>query len=119
VTGRSKDLIIIRGRNYYPHDVEALVGEIEGVNPGRVVAFGVPDDASGTEKLILMLELLEGSEAASGQIALAVRRKIAQSLDCTVGDLRIVPPRTLVKSTSGKLARADNRHRYLAMTGAA
>jgi fatty-acyl-CoA synthase len=116
VTGRSKDLIIIRGRNYYPHDIEELVGKVEGVNPGRVVAFGVPDEASGTERLVIMVELLEGYEDRRGQIALAVRQQIAQSLDCTVGDLQIVPPRTLVKSTSGKLARSDNRHRYLART---
>jgi fatty-acyl-CoA synthase len=116
VTGRSKDLIIIRGRNYYPHDIEELVAEVEGINPGRVVAFGVADEASGTERLVVMLELLEGYEDQRGQIALAVRHHIAQSLDCTVGDLQIVPPRTLVKSTSGKLARADNRQRYLAMT---
>ena len=109
-------MIIIRGRNYYPHDIEELVGKVEGVNPGRVVAFGVPDEASGTERLVIMVELLEGYEDRRGQIALAVRQQIAQSLDCTVGDLQIVPPRTLVKSTSGKLARSDNRHRYLART---
>jgi acyl-CoA synthetase (AMP-forming)/AMP-acid ligase II len=108
-------LIIIRGRNYYPHDIEELVGEVEGINPGRVVAFGVPDETSGTERLVVMLELLEGCEDRRGQIALAVRCHVAQSLDCVVGDLQIVPPRTLVKSTSGKLARADNRHRYLAI----
>ena len=47
VTGRLKDLIIIRGRNYYPQDIEALVGEVAGVVPGRVVAFGIPDAVIG------------------------------------------------------------------------
>ena len=48
-----------------------------------------------------------------GKIVLAVRRSIAQSLDCTAGDVRVVPPRALVKSTAGKISRAENRRRYL------
>jgi len=111
VTGRLKDLIIIRGRNYYPQDVEVLVGEVSGVVPGRVVAFGIPDAVTGTEQLIILMEIEEGQ--TPGKIVLAVRRSIAQSLDCTAGDVRIVPPRALVKSTAGKISRAENRRRYL------
>jgi acyl-CoA synthetase (AMP-forming)/AMP-acid ligase II len=111
VTGRLKDLIIIRGRNYYPQDVEVLVGEVAGVVPGRVVAFGIPDAATGTEQLIILMEIEEGE--TPGKIVLAVRRSIAQSLDCTAGDVRVVPPRGLVKSTAGKISRAENRRRYL------
>ncbi len=111
VTGRLKDLIIIRGRNYYPQDVEALVGEVAGVVPGRVVAFGIPDPVTGTEQLIVLMEIEEAQ--TPGKIVLAVRRSIAQSLDCTAGDVRVVPPRALVKSTSGKISRTENRRRYL------
>ena len=111
VTGRLKDLIIIRGRNYYPQDIEALVGEVSGVVPGRVVAFGIPDAVTGTEQLIILMEIEEGQ--TPGKIVLAVRRSIAQSLDCAAGDVRIVPPRALVKSTAGKISRAENRRRYL------
>jgi fatty-acyl-CoA synthase len=111
VTGRLKDLIIIRGRNYYPQDIEALVGEVAGVVPGRVVAFGIPDAVTGTEQLIILLEIEE--DQTPGKIVLAVRRSIAQSLDCTAGDVRVVPPRALVKSTAGKISRAENRRRYL------
>ena len=111
VTGRLKDLIIIRGRNYYPQDIEALVGAVAGVVPGRVAAFGIPDAASGTEQLVILMEIADGE--VPGKVALAVRRAIAQSLDTTAGDVRVVPPRTLVKSTSGKVSRAENRRRYL------
>ena len=45
VTGRKKDLIIVGGKNIYPQDLEALAGEVEGVHPGRVVAFGVFNEA--------------------------------------------------------------------------
>lgn len=116
VTGRLKDLIIIRGRNYYPQDIEALVGEVAGVVPGRVAAFGIPDAATGTEQLVILMEIAEGE--APGKVALAVRRTIAQSLDCTAGDVRVVPPRALVKSTSGKISRPENRRRYLETSGA-
>ncbi|WP_422002463.1 AMP-binding protein [Reyranella sp.] len=115
VTGRLKDLIIIRGRNYYPQDVEALVGTVDGVIAGRVVAFGVPDSVTGTEKLVILLE--SRPEEPTGKVVLAVRRQIAQSLDCTAGDVRIVPPRSLVKSTAGKISRAENRRRYLETAG--
>jgi fatty-acyl-CoA synthase len=114
VTGRVKDVIILRGRNYHPQDIEEAVGAVAGVAPGRVVAFGVWDEAAGTEKLVILLELQEGFGEKRGEIALAARRLVAQNFDCAVGDLRIAPPRSIVKTTSGKPARADNRRRYLA-----
>ena len=117
VTGRIKDLIIVRGRNYYPQDVEALVATIEGVNPGRVVVFGIPDPASGTEAIVVLLELRDVHQDLGPHVALAVRKAIAQTLDTMAGDVRIMPPRTLVKSTSGKPARAENRRRYLEERG--
>lgn len=115
VSGRQKDLIIIRGRNYLPHEIETEIGEVEGVVPGRVVCFSVPDQTAGTEKLVVMLEVIEGYEKARGRMTVEIRTRVAQRFDCTVGDLRMVPPRSLVKSTAGKMARNDNRKRYLEM----
>lgn len=113
VTGRKKDLIIVQGRNFYPADVERVVASVEGVTPGRVVVFGMPNEKTGTEGLIVLAE----SEAFEGEharrLALRIRNAVAQELDCTPQDVRVVPPRWLVKSTAGKLARADNRSKYL------
>ena len=114
VTGRSKDLIIIQGRNFYPGDIERSVGEIEGISAGRVVAFGLPDDATGTEQLIVLAEAEAAVAAYPRMLALRVRNCVAQEFNCTPADARIVPPRWLVKSTSGKPARADNRAKYIA-----
>jgi fatty-acyl-CoA synthase len=114
VTGRRKDLVIIQGRNFYPGDIERAAGEVEGVIPGRVVAFGVPDPASGTEGLVILAEVEEECRANERAIVLRLRTHIAQEFDCTPSAVRVVPPRWLVKSTSGKLARADNRDKYLA-----
>ena len=56
VIGRKKDIIIVAGKNIYPEDIEDAVGGAEGVIPGRVVAFGVDDEASGTELICVVAE---------------------------------------------------------------
>ncbi len=114
VTGRKKDLIIIQGRNFYPTDIERIVGETDGVVAGRVVAFGLRDEHKGTEGLVVLAEASDDAIEAHRKLVLAIRKRIAQSLDCTPSDVRVVPSRWLVKSTSGKLARSDNRAKYLA-----
>jgi len=113
VTGRKKDLIIVQGRNFYPADVERVVGGVEGVTPGRVVVFGMPNERTGTEGLIVLAESEEFEGERARRLALRIRNAVAQELDCTPQDVRVVPPRWLVKSTAGKLARADNRSKYL------
>lgn len=115
VTGRKKDLIILRGRNYRAQDIEAAVSALEGVKAGRVVAFSLPDPAAGTEKLVILAEAEAAAE--SGAVVLAIRKCVAQTFDTTVSDARIVPDRWLVKSTSGKLVRAENRVKYLRARG--
>lgn len=114
VTGRSKDLIIIQGRNFYPNDIERSVGEVAGISAGRVVAFGLPDEATGTEQLIILAEAADDAAADPRMLALRMRNCVAQEFNCTPADVRVVPPRWLVKSTSGKPARADNRAKYIA-----
>ena len=113
VTGRQKDLIIIQGRNFYPADIEKIVCEVEGVTAGRTVVFGLPIEKTGTEGLVVLAESIDYAGAQSKQLALSIRNRVAQELDCTPFDVRIVPPRWLIKSTAGKLARNDNRRKYL------
>ena len=111
VTGRKKDLLILRGRNYPAQDIEMAVGAVAGVRPGRVVAFSLPDTKLGTERLVVIAEAAAGVEG--GTLALQIRQCVAQTFDTTISDLRIVPDRWLIKSTSGKLARKDNSAKYL------
>ena len=59
VTGRVKDIIIKGGRNLYPHEVEELAARAEGIRKGCIVAFGLKDEATGTEKLIVVAETRE------------------------------------------------------------
>jgi acyl-CoA synthetase (AMP-forming)/AMP-acid ligase II len=112
VTGRLKDLVIIGGKNVYPQDVEQVVNEVEGVHPGRVVAFGVPMRQLGTEGLVVLVESDEPEEAWEG-IGERIRTAVPARLDTDVMDARVVPRGRLRKSTSGKLARGGNREWYL------
>jgi acyl-CoA synthetase (AMP-forming)/AMP-acid ligase II len=114
VTGRKKDLIIIQGRNFYPGDIEETGSHVPGVAPGRIVAFGLPDETTGTEKLVILAEGENGSGENPKLLALKIRNAVAQELDCTPSLVQIVPARWLIKSSSGKIARNDNRQKFLA-----
>lgn len=111
VTGRKRDLIIIGGKNIYPHDIEALAESIEGILPGRSVALGDRDEDAGTETMIILAE----SDAPAPDwpaLAASIRRHVATATEVTPADVRVVPRRWLRKSTSGKIARAANLERY-------
>jgi fatty-acyl-CoA synthase len=113
VTGRKNDLIIIAGRNYYPQDVERIVGEVAGIHDGRSVALGVDDPAIGTQRLVVLAEVDDPALVDSPELRSRVREAVAARLDCTISDLRLLPRRWLLKTSSGKIARAPNLARYL------
>jgi acyl-CoA synthetase (AMP-forming)/AMP-acid ligase II len=114
VVGRSKDLLIIAGKNVYPQDIEALLYELDGIHPGRAVAFGVPDEREGTELLAVLAELDTDDEEAKRRLQVAVRQHIARSSEVTVSYVSFVPRGWLIKTSSGKTARAANRDKWLA-----
>jgi fatty-acyl-CoA synthase len=112
ITGRSKDLMLVNGRNVWPHDLEwAAEQQIEEVRPGDVVAFSV--DGAEKERVVLLVQC-RLSDAAAQQ---ALRRKVAEvvlaaaGLDCTVV---LVPQSWLPRTSSGKLSRTRAREQYLA-----
>lgn len=113
ITGRKKDLIIVGGKNIYPQDLEELAGQVEGVHPGRVVAFGVFDEQVGTEEVVVVAEADVEGEAERLAIAEAIRRRVNAGSDVVVRHVRVVGPKWLLKTSSGKIARAANRDKYL------
>jgi fatty-acyl-CoA synthase len=113
VTGRKKDLIITGGRNVYPQDIELLAGEIEGVHPGRVVAFGVYDEDTGTEEVVLVAEV-DADLADRQRTADEIRRRVTQGSAVALRQVNLVGRGWLVKTSSGKIARGANREKYLA-----
>ncbi len=120
VTGRKKDLIIVGGKNIYPQDLERLAGEVEGVHPGRIVAFGTFNETAGTEDVVIVAEV-EGREGKLDQeaesvirLADAIRRKVTQGSDIALRNVYLVGKNWLLKTSSGKIARTANREKWLA-----
>lgn len=116
ITGRKKDLMIVAGKNIYPQDIEEITASIEGVLPGRVVAFGVYNDDHGTEDVIVLAET-NAEKASHVQMKLAIARAIREQTECTATDVVLLPHMWLVKSTSGKISRSGNRKKYLSEFG--
>jgi fatty-acyl-CoA synthase len=113
VSGRKKDLIIVGGKNVYPQDIEALVSEVEGVHPGRVVAFGVMNEAIGTEEVVVLAEPDASGQFDAKAITRRIRDTVAAGSDVVVRHVHLVEPMWLLKTSSGKIARGANRERYL------
>lgn len=114
VTGRKKDLIIVGGKNIFPTDIEAIANDINGIHPGRAVAFGIYDERMGTESIVMVCELENGLEHDEKLIIeRELRRRVAQESGVTLADVRFVDGKWLVKTSSGKLARTENRDKYL------
>ena len=114
VIGRIKDIIIAGGMNIFPEDVEALVNTINGIYPGRVVAFGVDDQSQGTESLAVVAELRGEFESSSAAVLEhQIRRQISSVLGIAARFVRVTPERWIVKSTAGKISRRETRLRFL------
>ncbi|MBZ0294591.1 MAG: AMP-binding protein, partial [Anaerolineae bacterium] len=113
IVGRSKDLIINGGKNIYPQDIEAIVNTVAGVHPGRAVVFGVEDAREGTELIAVVAEIDTENVDTRRQIGLAIRQAVAQQTTVTVSYVHLVDEKWLVKTSSGKIARAANREKWL------
>ena len=114
VTGRGKDVIIIRGKNYAPTDFEWAAEEVPGVRKGGVVAFGVFDPAQGTETLHLVCETGEHGTARE-QLTEAVHAHVAARCGIRPEVVRLCRRYAIPRTTSGKLQRAKTKEAYLDM----
>ena len=113
VTGRVKDIIIKGGRNLYPHEVEELAGRVAGVRKGCIVAFGLRDSSSGTEKLLIVAESRESAPSRQATIAAAITQEVSQGLGLPPDRVELIPPGSIPKTSSGKLRREETRELYL------
>lgn len=114
VIGRVKDIIISSGVNVFPEDIEALVNAVPGVYPGRVVAFGIDDQARGTESLAVIAEMRgEFNSSSASELELQIRRLIPSALGIPVRYVLVTPERWILKSTAGKISRRETRLRFL------
>jgi len=111
--GRIKDLLIIRGSNHYPEDIETTV---QGITGGRVAAISVP--VNSTEKLVTVIELKKRGDSneeamrwLSG-VKSEVTSAISNAHGLTVEDLVLVSPGSIPTTTSGKIRRAECVEQY-------
>ncbi|MFZ2314186.1 MAG: AMP-binding protein [Gammaproteobacteria bacterium] len=113
ITGRRKDLIIKAGRNLYPVEIEELVGAVPGIRQGCVAAFGVTDAKRGTEQLVVVAETKETNREKRQQIIEAINDTISTVLDMVPDHIELVAPRTVPKTSSGKLQRSACKKMYI------
>ena len=114
IIGRAKDLIINAGKNVYPQDIEAIVNEVDGVKNGRAVVFGVQDKREGTELIAVVAQVQTGDVATRKIINKAIRQAVAKHSTVTASYVQLVGDKWILKTSSGKLARAANRDKWLA-----
>ena len=114
ILGRRDDLIIINGRNYYAHDLEALVNEVEGLKQGRSAVFGLFNENLGSEEAVIVAE--RALESGDKDLKRALKEKILDEADLVIRDAHVVGTGWLVKTSSGKVSREGNKAKYLSET---
>jgi hypothetical protein len=85
---------------------------VPGIHPGRVVALGWDDPAIGTQRLVVLAEVEDEAKVDDPELAASIRSRLAGDLDCVIDDLRLLPHMWLLKTSSGKIARAPNLERF-------
>jgi len=114
VTGRLKDLIIVRGRNHYPQDIERSVEEASPlVRAGSVAAFSV--DVDDRERVVVVAELERGKRE-SGELSTAfdeIRKRLAIEHEVALEALVMVRPNSIAKTSSGKIQRHACKRQFL------
>ncbi|MGV0156727.1 hypothetical protein ACSW29_25655 [Rhodococcus sp. GB-02] len=108
MVGRIRDDIIVRGKNYYPHDIENTVRiHVEGPKSLTCAAFAIAD-SHGIEKLVIAAETTADHDVSPS----AVREAVTREQGLTVGEL-VMTDKRLQKTSNGKLMRANAKARYL------
>ena len=113
VVGRSKEMLIVRGRNLPPYDVEREIETLPQIGPGCAVVFSAPDERRGREAVVAVVGTRPGADdpaALRDAVAAAVRRAFGFSAD----DIVLLPRGRIPRTTSGKIQRLTVRERYLA-----
>ena len=114
ITGRAKDTIIRGGRNLYPYELELAVGSLPGIRRGCVAIFGAADQASGTERLVIVAECRVPDEASRRELIDRISARSIDLLGTPPDDVVLAPPHAVRKTSSGKIRRAATRDAYLA-----
>ncbi len=112
IVGRAKDMIIVNGRNHWPQDIEWAVEQLPGFKAGDIAAFAITTPG-GEETPAVLVQCRSSDEAERTRLRDAIRERVRSvtGMNCVI---ELIPPRTLPRTSSGKLSRAKARNLYLA-----
>jgi acyl-CoA synthetase (AMP-forming)/AMP-acid ligase II len=112
LTGRIKDMMIVRGANYYPEDVESAARGATGVYKRRCVAFVAGDgggDGTGAERMVLVAETPVDDAGTRRRLASDLRGRVGAATGLAELEVHLLPPRSIPRTSSGKLRRQATR----------
>jgi fatty-acyl-CoA synthase len=111
VVGRAKDMIIINGKNHWPQDIEWAVEQLPGFKAGDIAAFSITTPG-GEETPAVLVQCRTSDDAERGRLRDIIRERVRAitGMNCVI---ELVPPRSLPRTSSGKLSRAKARNLYL------
>jgi fatty-acyl-CoA synthase len=112
IVGRAKDMIIINGRNHWPQDIEWAVEQLPGFKAGDIAAFAITTPG-GEETPAVLVQCRSSDERERSRLHDLIRERVraVTGMNCVI---ELIPPRTLPRTSSGKLSRAKARNLYLA-----
>ncbi|MCB1858857.1 MAG: AMP-binding protein [Gammaproteobacteria bacterium] len=112
LTSRTKDIIIRGGRNLYPYEAEAAIGDLAGIRKGCVAVFGSTDRDTGTERVVVVAESHERDAMALESLGTQIRDTAGELLGTPPDEVVIAPPHTVLKTSSGKIRRSALRELF-------
>ncbi len=112
LAGRAKDIIIRGGHNIHPQELEDAVSGVAGVRKGGVCVFPVADEASGTERLVVLVETSASGSEERERISERIRSLSVDLLGTPADEIVLAPPRSVLKTSSGKIRRSACRELY-------
>ena len=111
IVGRAKDMIIINGRNHWPQDIEWAVEQLPGFKSGDIAAFAITGP-SGEETPAVLVHCRVSDNEERGKLRDEIRERV-RAITGITPVVELVPPRTLPRTSSGKLSRTKARNLYL------
>ena len=111
IVGRAKDMIIINGRNHWPQDIEWAVEQLPGFKAGDIAAFAITGP-SGEETPAVLVHCRVSDAKERGRLRDEIRERV-RAITGITPVVELVPPRTLPRTSSGKLSRVKARNLYL------
>ncbi|MEW5755763.1 MAG: AMP-binding protein [Pseudomonadota bacterium] len=112
ITGRIKDMIIRAGRNIYPDELEAAIGDIPGIRKGRVAVFASSDPATASERLVVIAETRLTEPAELSRLRERINALAIDLAETSADEVVLAAPGAVLKTSSGKIRRAACRELY-------